>query len=203
SSAGSAAASAGAPASAAAMASATAGAAAQAGLATIASQAAVALAQNKGDLPATFKTLANSDSVKSLATSMIIGGALGGLDKAMGWTAAVKGGTTPVTSKLLITDNATWNSVAQRVAAHSVVSSALGTAIQGGSFADNLKLALLSSVGSQLHAEGAFLIGNNGQILGIPGSKAVSHAVMAAVAAEIGGGDAKGAAAGALAAELA
>ncbi|MCW2487141.1 DUF637 domain-containing protein [Candidatus Symbiopectobacterium sp. NZEC127] len=202
SSAGSAAASAGASASAAAMASATAGAAAQAGLATIASQAAVALAQNKGDLPATFKTLANSDSVKSLATSMIIGGALGGLDKAMGWTAAVKGGTTPVTSKLLITDNATWNSVAQRVAAHSVVSSALGTAIQGGSFADNLKLALLSNIGSQLHAEGASLIGDNGQILDIPG-KAVSHAVVSAVAAEIGGGNAKGAAVGALAAELA
>ncbi|WP_264627236.1 DUF637 domain-containing protein [Candidatus Symbiopectobacterium sp. NZEC135] len=203
SSAGSAAASAGASASTAAMASATAGAAAQAGLATIASQAAVALAQNKGDLSKTFKTLASSDSVKSLATSMIIGGALGGLDKAMGWTAAAKGGATPATSKLLVTNNATWNTVAQRVAAHSVVSSALGTAIQGGSFADNLRTALLSNVASQLHAEGAFLIGNNGQILGIPGSKAVSHAVMAAIAAEIGGGDAKGAAAGAMAAELA
>ena len=202
SSAGSAAASVGASASTAAMVSATAGAAAQAGLATIASQAAVALAQNKGNLSATFKTLGNSDSVKSLAASMVIGGALGGLDKAMGWTAAVKGGTTPATSKLLVTNNTAWNSVAQRVAAHSVVSSALGTAIQGGSFTDNFKVALLSNIGGQLHAEGASLIGDNGQILGIPG-KAVSHAVVSAVAAEISGGNAKGAAAGALAAELA
>lgn len=133
---------------------------------------------------------------------MIIGGALGGLDKAMGWTAAVQGGTTPTTSKLLIMDNATWNSVAQRVAAHSVVSSALGTAIQGDSFNNNLKVALLSNIGSQLHAEGASLIGDNGQILDIPG-KAVSHAVVSAVAAEIGEGNPKGAAVGALAAELA
>lgn len=201
-SAGSAAVSVGASASTAAMVSATAGAAAQAGLATIASQAAVALAQNKGNLSATFKTLGNSDSVKSLSASMVIGGALGGLDKAMGWTAAVKGGTTPATSKLLVTNNTAWNSVAQRVAAHSVVSSALGTAIQGGSFTDNFKVALLSNIGGQLHAEGASLIGDNGQILGIPG-KAVSHAVVSAVAAEISGGNAKGAAAGALAAELA
>ncbi|EPS8495176.1 DUF637 domain-containing protein, partial [Yersinia enterocolitica] len=51
-------------------------------------------------------------------------------------------------------------------------------------------------------AEGAHLIGNNGEVLGVSG-KALSHALMAGIAAEIGGGDAKGAAAGALAAELA
>ncbi|MHA3602698.1 DUF637 domain-containing protein, partial [Yersinia enterocolitica] len=60
----------------------------------------------------------------------------------------------------------------------------------------------LTSVGSQLHAEGAHLIGNNGDVLGVSG-KALSHALVAGVAAEIGGGNAKGAAAGALAAELA
>ncbi|CRX47864.1 hemagglutinin/adhesin repeat-containing protein [Yersinia enterocolitica] len=62
--------------------------------------------------------------------------------------------------------------------------------------------ALLTSVGSQLHAEGAHLIGDNGAVLGVSG-KALSHALVAGVAAEIGGGTAKGAAAGALAAELA
>ncbi len=57
-------------------------------------------------------------------------------------------------------------------------------------------------MGSQLHAEGANLIGNNGEVLGVSG-KALSHALVAGVAAEIGGGNVKGAAAGALAAELA
>ncbi|QKJ09026.1 DUF637 domain-containing protein [Yersinia bercovieri ATCC 43970] len=83
-----------------------------------------------------------------------------------------------------------------------MISASLNTAINGGSFKDNLATALLTSVGSQLHAEGANLIGNNGEVLGVSG-KALSHALVAGVAAEIGGGNAKGAAAGALAAELA
>ncbi|WP_277419919.1 deaminase domain-containing protein, partial [Serratia marcescens] len=76
------------------------------------------------------------------------------------------------------------------------------TAINGGSFKDNLTNALLANIGSQVQAEGANLIGDNGQVLDVPG-RAVSHAVLAGVAAEIGKGNAKGAAAGALAAELA
>ncbi|EKN6386239.1 heme utilization protein, partial [Yersinia enterocolitica] len=95
-----------------------------------------------------------------------------------------------------------WSKVAQRVAGQSIISSSLNTAINGGSFKDNLATALLTSVGSQLHAEGAHLIGDNGAVLGVSG-KALSHALVAGVAAEIGGGTAKGAAAGALAAELA
>jgi len=92
--------------------------------------------------------------------------------------------------------------VAQRVAGQSVISSRLNTAINGGSFKDNLTNALPANIGSQIQAEGANLIGDNGQVLDIPG-RAVSHAVLAGVAAEIGKGNAKGAAAGALAAELA
>ncbi|MEC5319490.1 DUF637 domain-containing protein [Brenneria populi subsp. brevivirga] len=68
-----------------------------------------------------------------------------------------------------------------------------------GSFTDNFTNALLANVGGQINAEGANLIGDNGQVLGVPG-KTLSHAV---VAAEIGRGNGKGAAAGALAAELA
>ncbi|MBH2796890.1 DUF637 domain-containing protein [Serratia marcescens] len=98
--------------------------------------------------------------------------------------------------------NGGWSKVAQRVAGQSVISSSLNTAINGGSFKDNLTNALLANIGSQVQAEGANLIGDNGQVLDIPG-RAVSHAVLAGVAAEIGKGNAKGAAAGALAAELA
>ncbi len=89
--------------------------------------------------------------------------------------------------------------MAQRVAGQSIISSSLGTTITGGSFKDNFTTALLSNIGSQINAEGANLIGKNGQILGLPG-KAISHAAVSALAAEIGGGNAKGAAVGALAA---
>lgn len=82
------------------------------------------------------------------------------------------------------------------------MSSTLGTAIQGGSFIDNFKTALLSHIGSQFHADGANLIGDNGAILGHAG-KVLSHSVVAGVSAEIAGGSVTGAVAGALAAEIA
>ncbi|WP_272672728.1 DUF637 domain-containing protein, partial [Providencia sp. PROV158] len=69
-------------------------------------------------------------------------------------------------------------------------------------FTDNFKSALLSNIGNQVNAEGAKLIGDNGEILGHTG-KLLSHSVVAGVSAEIAGGDAKGAVVGALAAELA
>lgn len=40
------------------------------------------------------------------------------------------------------------------------------TTIQGGSFTDNFKNALLSNIGNQVNAEGAKLIGDKGDILG-------------------------------------
>ncbi len=96
----------------------------------------------------------------------------------------------------------TLAALAKRDAVKSLVSSTIGTAINGGSFTDNLQTALLSNIGSQINAEGAKLIGDNGEILDVPG-KAISHAAVSALAAEISVGDAKGAAVGALAAELA
>lgn len=180
----------------------TASVAAQAGFASLVSQAAVSLAENKGSIYKTIESLGRSDTAKSIVTSMVVAGALQGLDQFMGWDQAIQGGTLPSTSKLLLTDNATWNQVAQRVASHSVVSSTLGTAIQGGSFIDNFKTALLSNIGSQFHAEGANLIGDNGAVLGHAG-KVLSHGVVAGISAEIAGGSVTGAVAGALAAEIA
>ncbi|WP_387468393.1 DUF637 domain-containing protein, partial [Photorhabdus sp. RM323S] len=178
--------------------------AAYGGMIGLASQAAVALIENKGNLTQTLSTLAQRDSVKSLVTQITVGGALGGLDHTMGWGKLVEGKTVvdPLKVQLPLLSQNNWRQVAQRVAAQSVVSSTLGTAIHGGSLTDNLQTALLSNIGSQINAEGAGLIGNNGEILGVPG-KAISHAAVSALAAEIGGGNAKGAAVGALAAELA
>ncbi|EPB0880349.1 DUF637 domain-containing protein [Yersinia enterocolitica] len=181
-----------------------AGGAVSAGMSALASQAAVSLMNNKGDISKTFKDMGSKSSVKSLVTSMAIGGALSGFDAAIGGDSAAKGAKTASTTsaRLPQLSHGDWSKVAQRVAGQSIISSSLNTAINGGSFKDNLATALLTSVGSQLHAEGAHLIGNNGAVLGVSG-KALSHALVAGVAAEIGGGNAKGAAAGALAAELA
>nr|WP_256125069.1 filamentous hemagglutinin N-terminal domain-containing protein [Photorhabdus luminescens] len=178
--------------------------AAYGGMIGLTSQAAVALVENKGDLTKTLAALAKRDAVKSLVTQIAVGGALGGLDHTMGWGKLVegKGVVDPVKAKLPLLSNNNWSQVAPRVAAQSVVSSTIGTAINGGSFTDNLQAALLSNVGNQINAEGARLIGDNGEILGHSG-KMLSHAVVAGISAEIAGGDAKGAAVGALAAELA
>jgi len=174
-----------------------------AGMQALASQAAVKLVENQGDLSKTLKDLGNSDTVKATATAMVIGGALNGFDQAMGWNLDAEGNAlNPQDVKLPQLSNGDWSKVAQRVAGQSVISSSLNTTINGGSFKDNLTNALLANIGNQVNAEGARLIGDNGEILGIPG-KSVSHAVLAGISAEIGRGNAKGAAAGALAAEIA
>ncbi|CAI2463126.1 DUF637 domain-containing protein [Serratia plymuthica] len=174
-----------------------------AGMSSLASQAAVALVENQGNLSKTLKVLGSNESVKATATAMAIGGALNGFDSAMGWSKDAAGKPlNPKNVKLPQLSNGDWSKVAQRVAGQSVISSSLNTTINGGSFKDNLTNALLANIGSQINAEGAKLIGDNGEVLGVVG-KSVSHAVVAGVAAEIGRGDGKGAAAGALAAELA
>ncbi|WP_420064372.1 DUF637 domain-containing protein [Pectobacterium colocasium] len=182
--------------------------AAYSGMTALTSQAAVALVDNKGNLSKTFQAMSSSDSVKSLVTSMVIGGALAGFDEVMQFSKAANGTTVidPAKTKLPMLSNSDWNKVAQRVAGQSVISSSIGTAINGGSFKDNFTTALLSNIGSQINAEGAKFIGDKGEVLGLPMDdprRVISHAVIAGVAAEIGGGNAKGAAAGTLAAELA
>ncbi|MEO9272142.1 DUF637 domain-containing protein [Serratia ureilytica] len=174
-----------------------------AGMSSLASQAAVALVENQGNLSKTLQALGSNENVKATATAMAIGGALNGFDSAMGWSKDAAGKPlNPNNVKLPQLSNGDWSKVAQRVAGQSVISSSLNTAINGGSFKDNLTNALLANIGSQVQAEGANLIGDNGEVLGAAG-KSVSHAVVAGIAAEIGRGDGKGAAAGALAAELA
>ncbi|MBH2580600.1 DUF637 domain-containing protein [Serratia marcescens] len=174
-----------------------------AGMSSLASQAAVALVENQGNLSKTLQALGSNENVRATATAMAIGGALNGFDSAMGWSKDAAGKPlNPNNVKLPQLSNGDWSKVAQRVAGQSVISSSLNTTINGGSFKDNLTNALLANIGSQVQAEGANLIGDNGDVLGAAG-KSVSHAVVAGIAAEIGRGDGKGAAAGALAAELA
>jgi len=95
-----------------------------------------------------------------------------------------------------------WSDITARVAGQSLISSGVNTAIYGGSFSEKLTTALLSNVAGQLQAEGAHWLGDRAPILGDAG-KALSHAVLAGVTAELARGDARGAVVGALAVELA
>jgi len=158
---------------------------------SLASQVAVALVDNQGNLSKTLRALGSSETVKATATAMAIGGALAGFDQVLDANVPADKARLPA----LIKDEG-WRKSVQRVAWQLVISSSLNTATNGGSFKDNLTNALLINLGNQINAEGANLIGDNGDILGLPG-KAVSHAVLAGISAEIGRGDGKGAAAGA------
>ncbi|MCB3523711.1 DUF637 domain-containing protein [Klebsiella variicola] len=44
---------------------------------------------------------------------------------------------------------------------------------------------MLANIGNQINAEGAGLIGDNGEILGLP-SKPLSHAVISGISADLG-----------------
>ncbi|WP_244922802.1 DUF637 domain-containing protein [Xenorhabdus cabanillasii] len=128
-----------------------------------------------------------------------MGGALAGFDSAMGWD---KGSAAISKESMPILSSKDWIATAQRIAGHSLISSGINTTINGGSFKDNFMSTLLSNSVSQLHAEGANLIGRNGEILGDTG-RLLSHGVLSAITAEIGGGDPLAAAVGSMAAEYA
>lgn len=171
--------------------------AAHSGMIALTTQAAVALAENKGNLSETFKSLGRSESVKSVIGQMVVGGAFNGLDKSMGWQNG-----NPAQSRIPLLSDGDWHKVAQRVSAQSVISSAVGSAVSETSFRENFISALLSNTGSQFNAEGAKLIGDHGEILTEPG-KAITHAAVAAVRAELTNRSVRGAVTGALAASAA
>nr|WP_240354459.1 DUF637 domain-containing protein [Pectobacterium brasiliense] len=71
--------------------------------------------------------MSSSDSVKSLVTSMVIGGALAGFDEVMQFSKAANGTTVidPAKAKLPMLSNGDWSKVAQRVAGQSVIISSI------------------------------------------------------------------------------
>ncbi len=64
---------------------ATAAAMANAAFSTLVSQATISTINNGGNLGAVLKDMGSSASIKQLATSVAVRGALQGLDNAMGW----------------------------------------------------------------------------------------------------------------------
>jgi len=77
---------------------------------TLSSQAAVVIVENQGNLSKALKALGSNASVKALATSMVIGGALAGFDTLLGTT------TAPQNVKLPALNDGDWSKVAQRIA---------------------------------------------------------------------------------------
>ncbi|MFV9998187.1 MAG: DUF637 domain-containing protein [Arsenophonus endosymbiont of Dermacentor nuttalli] len=128
-----------------------------------------------------IKELCNSQSVKSIITSMAIEGSLAGLDTTiLNSGDSVAQTTTPYNPTFPILSDGEWQHTVQRVAAQSLLTSGIDTALNGGSFKDKLLAALVSQTSRQLHAEGAHLIAKNGQVLGTSG-KLVSNCAMAAL----------------------
>lgn len=170
------------------------------GLQALAAQAAVALVENQGNMSKMLRALGSSGTAKAVASTMVIAGALQGFDQQLKLSQAKPG--SPLASRLPTLDYKGWSDITTRVAGQSLISSGVNTAIYGGSFREKLTTALLSNVAGQMQAEGAHWLGDRQPILGDAG-KALSHAVLAGVTAELARGDARGAVVGALAAELA
>lgn len=123
------------------------GGAVTAGITALAGQAAVALVNNQGDLGGALNDLGSSASVKNLLTAVVTGGVLGGLNLNPTGLPTVGGGAQQFMTQL--GQNLTAG------AARAVI----GTAINGGSFEENLKQGLKNALLDTVAAQTANAIG--------------------------------------------
>lgn len=176
----------------------------QLGAATsLATTGAVSTINNKGDLAAALKETLSKDSLKNAAVSSLTAGSFEYADthwfgvaesgQAGGFVKAADGTLIPVSStphNVLTWTNASDTFI--RAGAHSLISSGISTAINGGSFSDNLGNALVGQAGSIAMATGFKFAGDqsirfeNGSL-----PKIVVHAVMGGLLAEATGSDFK------------
>ncbi|MGJ7488483.1 filamentous hemagglutinin N-terminal domain-containing protein [Variovorax sp. LT2P21] len=119
-----------------------------AGFTTLASQVAVAVINNRGNLGDALHDLGSSENVKGLLTAIITGGVLQGLGLSPTGQPTVGGGAQRFIDQL--------GQNLQVGAAKAVI----GTAINGGSFEDNLKNSLKSAILDTAAAQTAFAIGD-------------------------------------------
>lgn len=119
-----------------------------AGVTALASQAAVAVINNKGDLGATLNDLGSSASVRNLATAIVTGGVLSGLNLSPTGMPTVGSGAQEFMTQL--------GQNLQAGAAKAVI----GTAINGGSLEDSLKSNLKNALLDTAAAQSAFAIGD-------------------------------------------
>ncbi|OUM03384.1 hypothetical protein A8M77_06965 [Variovorax sp. JS1663] len=124
------------------------GGAVTAGVTALAGQASVALINNRGDIAGALNDLGSSASVKNLLTAIVTGGVLGGLNLNPTGLPTVGGGAQPFMTQL-----------GQNLAA-GAARALIGTAINGGSFEENLKEGLKGAILDTVAAQTAFAIGS-------------------------------------------
>ena len=149
---------------------------ANAGFTALVTQASLSLINNEGDLGAVFDDLSSSDALRSMLTSMATAGTL----------SAIGGSLASATG---LTDGSLAANAAN-IASEGVISASIDTAINGGSFGDNLTTATLSAAASTINAEFSKKIGqaaNNGNIN--TALQYAAHAVLGCGTAELAGGN--------------
>ena len=159
------------------------GAAISAGVNAMAAQAAVGIVANKGDIGATLKGLASSDSLKSIAASMILAGVMNGIS---GASEAASGAESAGDTVTAATKQAELIDNIQSFATKVTVKTALQATLGGEDFDEALKSSLLSSAQQSLGAYIFNKIGDLGLENGSP-LKAVVHGVAGGFLAELGG----------------
>jgi len=180
-------------------------AALNAGFTTLVSQAATAIVGNGGDIGAALKQLGSSNTLKTLATSMVTAGLLASvpMDGLTTPTAGLEG------SALKMTDLANKLKVG---IAQASISATVDSVINGAPLGDNLKAGLVNAVTSVVGAEVANIIGQQAALAGTdPGNSAAavkasqlaSHAVLGCGMATATGGNCQSGAMGAVIGELA
>ncbi|HEK1771161.1 TPA: DUF637 domain-containing protein, partial [Pseudomonas putida] len=175
----------------------------------MASNFAVGTINGGGDIGAGLKAATSSKAIKGYATQMVTSGILSGIDTAVaGWNPdgplvlSANGINNPGYSSGMLD----WNSVSQNIlrsSTHALVAGSVNTAINGGSFKDNLGAAAVSEGLDLAAAFGNKQVGDLADYLNVsPGSaqKILMHAVLGGALSSAKGGDFKtGALAGAAA----
>ncbi|WP_153772370.1 filamentous hemagglutinin N-terminal domain-containing protein [Pseudomonas sp. MNR3A] len=175
----------------------------------MASNFAVGTINGGGDIGAGLKAATSSKAIKGYATQMVTSGILSGIDTAVaGWNPdgplvlSASGINNPGYSSGMLD----WNSVSQNIlrsSTHALVAGSVNTAINGGSFKDNLGAAAVSEGLDLAAAFGNKQVGDLADYLNVsPGSaqKILMHAVLGGALSSAKGGDFKtGALAGAAA----
>ncbi|WP_010223159.1 DUF637 domain-containing protein [Pseudomonas donghuensis] len=173
-----------------------------AGAASLATTATVSTINNKGDLGAALKDTLSKESLKSAGVAMLTAGALQYAD-----TTWFKGAEGSQTGAIKVTDGSavpatstpknvmTWANASDtltRAGTHAVISSGISTAVNGGSFGDNLGSALVGEASTIAMATGFNFVGDrtikfdNGSV-----PKIFAHALMGGLLAEATGSDFK------------
>jgi filamentous hemagglutinin len=185
-------------------------AAVQGGFASLCSQAAVGLANNKGDVLATLQGLASDQGIRALASSMLTASLTSG---AMDW-AGLKPPTT-ANAEGAATDGAaagqqaaaaaekSWQTMAETAAISGGVQATVGTAIYGGNLGQNLLNGLRGAAVDELGADLATKIGTaykDGKI--DDAAHLIAHAALGGAMAAADGKDAASGALGAVVGEI-